>query len=425
MPRMDRPYISTAMARERTPRGRAFLPGEGTVRDALQRLGLAAASRHRKRLGGTQFIGVTGSGGKTTTKDLIAAVLGTELHGTKTPDSRNRLSLVGRTVLLTRSRHAFSVLEVPAWRPGSVAEFTAVVRPTIAVVTRIGRDHNKEFRTLDATAAEKRALVDAVPDDGTLVLNADDPYAIAMAEGFAGRVISFGESEQAALRAADVRSAWPESLSFTLHGEGRVLPVRTRLYGKHWTSAVLAAIGVGVAMGVSIERALEAVAPFEPLVGRMSIVREGGITFVRDDVKAPFWSIDTVLAFLADAQARRKILVFGTISDYSGDRSRTYTSAARRALEVADEVVFVGPNAPSAHRLATLDGSVRSFGTVREAADHFGRALQDGDLVLVKGSNRADHLVRIILARTTRVRCWRQSCGRISFCEDCWLLRVP
>jgi UDP-N-acetylmuramyl pentapeptide synthase len=135
--------------------------------------------------------------------------------------------------------------------------------------------------------------------------------------------------------------------------------------------------------------------------------------------------MDTVLGFLADADAPRKVLVLGTISDYAGERSRTYMKVARRALEVADEVVFVGPNAPSARKLATLDGSVRSFGTVREAADHFGRALQDGDLVLVKGSNRADHLVRIILARTTRVRCWRESCGRHSFCEDCWLLRVP
>ena len=425
IPHIDRAYISIRMTRGRTAKGRPFLPGEGAARDLLQRLGLAAARRHRRRLAGTAFVGVTGSGGKTTTKDLVAAVLETELRGTKTPESLNRLTIVGRTILMTRSRHDFSVHEIPAFRPGSVAEFSALVQPTIAVVTRIGGDHRATFRTLEATAAEKRALVDAVPPDGTLVVNADDPYAIAMADGFSGRVISFGSSEAATLRAADVLSAWPDSLSFTLFTQGHTLPVRTRLYGRHWTVAILAAISVGQALGVPLERALEAVASFEPVAGRMSVVREDGIAFVRDDLKAPLWSLDTVLEFLAEARAQRKILVLGTISDYPGDRSSTYVKFARRALEVADEVVFVGRSAPSARRLATIGGAVRAFETVREAADHFGTALRSGDLVVLKGSNRADHLVRIVLARTTRVRCWRQACGRVTFCEDCRLLRVP
>ena len=413
------------MTRGRTAKGRRFVPGEGAVRDLLQRLGLAAARRHRRRLAGTEFIGVTGSGGKTTTKDLVAAVLGSEFRGTKTPESLNRLTIVGRTILVTRRRHAFSVLEIPAFRRGSVAEFSALVQPTIAVVTRVGGDHRAEFRTLEVTAAEKRALVDALPAGGTLIVNADDPYTTAMADGFAGRVVSVGQSDAATLRAEDVRSAWPDSLSFALHVDGLVLPVTTRLYGRHWTVAVLAAIAVGLAMGVPLESALDAVASFEPVAGRMSVVRENGIAFVRDDLKAPLWSLDTVLEFLAEARARRKILVLGTISDYPGDRSRTYVKAARRALEVVDEVVFVGRSAPSARRLATIEGAVRAFETVREAADHFGSALRSGDLVLLKGSNRADHLVRIILARTTRVRCWREACGRITFCEDCRLLRVP
>ena len=125
------------MTRGRTAKGRRFLPGEGAARDLLQRLGLAAARRHRRRLAGTAFVGVTGSGGKTTTKDLVAAVLETELRGTKTPESLNRLTIVGRTILMTRSRHGFSVHEIPAFRPGSVAEFSALVQPTIAVVTRM------------------------------------------------------------------------------------------------------------------------------------------------------------------------------------------------------------------------------------------------------------------------------------------------
>jgi len=205
------------------------------------------------------LIGITGSAGKTTTKELIAAVLGTELRGTKTPSSENRLTVLGRTILRTRRGHAFSVAEIPAFRYGSVAEFSRLLRPSIAVVTSVGSDHLKLFRTLEVTAAEKAALVRALPDDGIAVLNADDPHVRAMADGFAGRVIWFGESPEATLRADDVRSAWPDPLTFTLHWDATSLPVQTRLYGRHWTPSVLAAVAVASAMGISVERALEAV----------------------------------------------------------------------------------------------------------------------------------------------------------------------
>src|SRR5206468_120307 len=108
-----------------------------------------------------------------------------------------------------------------------------------------------------------------------------------------------------------------------------------------------------------------AVADFDPVPARMSVARADGIVFVRDDVKAPLWSFDAVYEFLREARAGRKILVVGTISDYAGARSPKYVQVARRALEVADEVVFVGPAAPAAAR---LPGSARSFATVREAA---------------------------------------------------------
>jgi UDP-N-acetylmuramoyl-tripeptide--D-alanyl-D-alanine ligase len=406
--------------RSRTARGREFLPGEGSVRDALLALGLAAARRHRNRLSGPTFIGVTGSVGKTTTKELVAAVLGGEGAGTKTPGSRNQLNLVGRTILQTRQRHAFSVHEVPAWRPGSVREIAALIRPDIAAVTRIGSDHRRVFRTLEATAAEKRALVEALPPDGVAVLNADDPHVLAMANAFPGRVITFGAAADATLRADDVRSSWPDRLTFTLRAEGRAFPVRTQLNGRFWIASVLAAVGVGVALDVPLDRALAAVASVEPVTGRMSVVEQGGVTFVRDDTKAPRWSLDATFEFLAEARAARKVLVLGTISDYPGSMSATYSRTAARALEVADEVAFVGPN--SRHALKAGSDSLSAFATVREAAEHFRTTLRDGDLVLLKGSVRADHLSRIALNRVSEVRCWRTSCGRVSFCEDCRLL---
>lgn len=408
------------MQERRTAAGRAFVPGEGATRDALVAIGLAFARRRRQQLTRTTFIGVTGSGGKTTTKDLIAAILSTELRGTKSPANRNHPSALGKTILRTRRRDDFCVTEIATGLPGTVADLARLVRPSIAVVTAIGTDHFKVFRTLEETAAEKRALVDALPPNGILVTNVDDPHAAAMAQGFAGCVILVGTSAEATLRAEDVRSAWPDSLSFTLHHDGAVLPVRTRLNGRHWTAAVLAALGVAVAMGVSMERALEVVAAFEPVPGRMSRADVNGVGFVRDDAKAPLWSLDRVLEYLQEARAERKILILGTVSDYPGARSRMYARVTAKALEVADLVAVVGIGAHSTR----LPEPVVRFATVREAAEYFRDQLREGDLVLVKGSNRADHLLRIVLAQTTDVRCWRVSCGLRAYCDACRLLHV-
>jgi UDP-N-acetylmuramoyl-tripeptide--D-alanyl-D-alanine ligase len=409
------------MARPRTLQGRTFLPGEAVTRDALLAVGLAAARVHRRRLRETTFVGITGSAGKSTTEALATAILRTELEGTTTPGTSNRISVVGRTVLGTRSRHDFCVAEVAAWRPGSVAEIARVLRPRVGVVTAVRAEHRTVFRTLDAMAAEKAALVDALPPDGVAVLNADDPLVLAMAERFGGRTITFGAAAGATLRAEDVRSAWPEPLRFTLRLDGRALEVRTGLHGRHWTSCVLAALGVGLALGIPAERALEVVAAFEPLTGRMSPVEVDGIAFVRDDTKAAIWSFEAIYEFLAEARAARRLLVVGTISDSPGSMSRVYRRVAKRSLEVADQVVFVGAGARHVERLG---GVVRAFATLREAADHLDRELRHGDLVVLKGSRRADHLGRLVLARTAGSRCWREACGRSGECETCRLLHV-
>jgi UDP-N-acetylmuramoyl-tripeptide--D-alanyl-D-alanine ligase len=389
------------VARRHTIHGRRYLLGEALARDVLLFVGVEVARRHRRRLADTAFVGVTGSVGKTTTKELAAAILATQLSGTWNPGNRNGLGNLGRTILRTRKSHGYCVLEVAAWYPGSVARVARLVQPTIAVVTRIGLDHYKAFRSREAAALEKRALVDALPRKGCAVLNADDPYAIAMAGGFQGRVISFGESPSATLRAAEISSAWPDPLTFRLHHAGRDWPVRTRLHGKHVSTAVLAAVGVGVALGVPVERALEAVETFEPVPGRMSLVHHGGATFVRDDAKASLWSFPPVLEFLSDARAERKLLVVGTISDYSGPSTRRYRALAEEALAVVDKVVFVGPNSRHALRArGDVSGRVHAFETLAEAREYLDGELRPGDLILMKGSRRADGLARLIPGQT-------------------------
>ena len=373
---------------------------QALVRDVRLRAGLAAAALHRRRLRGVSFVGVTGSCGKTTTKELIAAALASELRGRKTPGEGNGLAVAAKTVLRTTNRDAFCVVEVAAGKPGQLARGARLVRPRIAVITHIGSDHRTLYRTLEATAAEKRALLEHAADGAIAVLNLDDPHVIAMAAGFGGRVLTFGRSPEAMLRAEDVRSPWPQRLSFTLRFEGRAFPVRTRLCGRHWIGSVLAALGVAVAMGVPLERSIAALAAVPPTPGRMSPVALGGVTFICDHIKAPLWTMASVFEFLAEAQAARKVAVIGTISDYPGSSSRAYRRVAEAALSVADEVLFVGPNAGKALK-AKRDGEgppLYAFAALPEAAEHLRSTLREGDLVVVKGSSRADELHRLVSA---------------------------
>jgi UDP-N-acetylmuramyl pentapeptide synthase len=390
----------------------------------LVRLG-GAWRRHGLRR--TLVVGVTGSCGKTTTKDLAAAVLGSRLHGTKSPDRGNTPTGAARTLLRTPPWSGYVVVELGAWGPGTLRRGVALLRPSVAVVTNVGPDHKSAFRSLDATAAEKALLVAAVPVGGVAVLNADDPRVLAMRDRAAGRVITFGLASAADVRASDVAGAWPERLSFTVHHGDHSVRAATRLCGPHWVSSALAAVAVGLGAGIRLAEAARALASVEPWAGRMSPHESpGGVTFVRDDWKAPLWSVGPALTFLREARARRKVAVLGTLSDFSGS-SEKYPRVGREALDVADHVVFVGENAHRAlpARSHPRGDRLRTFATLQAAHRYLTALLEPGDLVLLKGSVEADHLGRLALARSGGVACWRPRCGRRQLCETCALLHVP
>jgi UDP-N-acetylmuramyl pentapeptide synthase len=347
------------------------------------------------------FVGVTGSCGKTTTKDLIVAVLASRLPGTANIKSYNSLRWIILTLLATRPRHRFCVQEIGASGPNSIGKSVGLVRPEIAVVTNVGPDHHKAFRTLEATAAEKMRLVAALSPGGTALLNADDPYVLSMRERCAGRVLTYGTSETADLRALGVRSAWPGRLSFTAVHAGERVPLETRLCGEHWAPCVLAALGVGLAFGIPLTESARVLARVEPRPGRMSPLEAEGVTFVRDDWKAPLWSIPPALAFLRSAAATRKIAVIGTLSDYAGSNEKKYAAVAREALAAADHVVFAGRWSRGALRAGSGEsGTLHVFDEVEQAARWLRGFLQPGDLVLLKGSLTVDRLERVIRAWT-------------------------
>jgi aminoacyl-tRNA hydrolase len=202
--------------------------------------------------------------------------------------------------------------------------------------------------------------------------------------------------------------------------------IQTQLCGTHWASAVLAAVATGVALGAPLAVAAQALAEVAPFEGRMAPLMVRGIMFIRDDWKAPLSTITPAFEFMQAARARRKVIVMGTLSDYQGDASQRYVEIARQALAAADCVVFVGPRASAALRAKdAAQTPLQAFAHLQDAAAYLNAYLEPGDLVLLKGSHKADHLQRLILALTKSVQCWRMDCGLITPCHTCPQARVP
>ncbi|MGE0118000.1 MAG: aminoacyl-tRNA hydrolase [Dongiaceae bacterium] len=348
------------------------------------------------------FIGITGSCGKTTAKELAAAVLATRFKGRANPASYNAPPHLDRTILRVRPWDAFCLLELSPTKMGKLVfdHVLRMVRPQIGVMTVIGTDHIRTYRSIEAIAAEKSKLIAALPVHGTAILNFDDPHVRSMRSLCAGRVISYGQTPEAMLRAEDIRASWPDGLSFTIRYEEQSHLVRTQLYGSHLVPCVLAALAVGVAMGVPLHAAVDAVGTVPPFGRRMRPVdHPDGFTVIRDDYKAPLWSIPAALQFVKEARAQRKVVVIGTISDTTGTSEAAYVSTARQALQIADCVLFVGRNSSKCLKAKRnpRDEAVQAFYSVEAAARHLRGWLRRGDLVLLKGSE-VDNLDAIVAA---------------------------
>lgn len=393
----------------------------------VARFGGDVARLRRLTLRRLTVIGVTGSCGKTTTTELAGQILSAKSQCHVKSSGNTSLAAL-RSMLSIDPSARFCVHEVGAHAPGSIARAVGILRPQIGIVTAIGTDHYRKFRSLEAIAAEKAALVAALPRSGTAILNADDPHVLSMVSQTRARIVTFGTSPGADIRATDVSSVWPERLSLTATYDGQRQRIQSRLVGDHWVTSILAAMACGIVCGVNFEDCAEAVEKFEPMFARYSVhTRPGLPVYVLDTRKAPAWTLPYSLAFIGRARAPRKTIVFGTLSDRPGGwTSARYRKLAHEALQVADRVVFVGPNATYVDKIR--DGEIAdrlfSFLTPYQASELIARDARADELILVKGSI-SDHLERIMLSAIDHVVCWKQPCARQMDCLDCRLYRTP
>ncbi|MBZ9817752.1 Mur ligase family protein [Mesorhizobium sp. CA7] len=374
------------------------------------------------------FIGITGSSGKSTATSLLGHILAS--HGTvHTQVLANTLKALVRTLYKRMKRAGkvdYVVFEAGAFEPGSIRSMAEMLKPNVAIVTMVRLEHVTQFRTLDAVAQEKRALVEALSPGGLAILNADDPHVLDMASGARCRVATFGQSEAADYRVTNIHAAYPDLLRFSLRWRGGDIDMQTRFPGEHfWLPAAAAAV-TALELGVPPEKIAARTASFEPLANRCAVlVTDRGPQFIVDAAKAPWHSLNIAFEMMAKAKAVRKRIVVGQISDYTGS-SRKYGAAYGIARDLADEVIYTGDNAHRS-RASQADrdsGRLIELRTPKEVSDHIKQTAVPGELILLKSSGNL-HLERVALAWTHDVRCWIPACGKKEGCSTCGLYEVP
>jgi UDP-N-acetylmuramoyl-tripeptide--D-alanyl-D-alanine ligase len=374
------------------------------VADPVQALGRLAAAVHRRLVdGGLVTVGITGSSGKTSTKDLLGQVLATAGPTVSPRGSFNNDIGLPLTVLTADAGTRHLVLEMGARGPGHIARLCRVARPQIGVVLNVGSAHLGEFGSAEVIATSKGELVEALPADGTAVLNADDPRVIGMAPRTAARVVTTGLAADADVRATDVELDDAARARFTLVAGGEEHPVALQVVGVHQVANALSAAAAALAAGMTPGAVATALSAGQPRSRwRMEVRRRAdGVTVVNDAYNANPESMRAALAALVRLRGRRRIAVLGAMAELGPRGDAEHARLGRDVVRAGiDLLVSVGPDAVGVHTGALAersagngvgqeDGTLDSVQHVpdREAALALLSAeLGPGDVVLVKAS---------------------------------------
>ncbi|QWF77021.1 UDP-N-acetylmuramoyl-tripeptide--D-alanyl-D-alanine ligase [Amycolatopsis sp. CA-230715] len=363
---------------------------------------LARAVTDRLVAGGLLVVGVTGSAGKTSTKDLIAALLSGRGDTIAPPGSFNNEVGHPWTALRADERTSHLVLELSARGVGHVAALCEVAPPKIGVVLNVGTQHMSEFGSQDTIAKAKGELVEALPsaeDGGVAVLNADDHRVAAMAERTKARVLTFGTGAAADVRATDIVLDDQARPGFRLVTEAGEAPVRLGLHGAHQVSNALAAAAVALAAGATVEEAAAGLTRAKPVSGkRMAVTtRADGVTVIDDSYNASPEAVREALKSLmtisrsAGAQ-RRSWAVLGPMAELGENHTRVHDEIGRLAVRLdVNRLVVVGEAARPMHQGASMEGSWGEESVLVPDVDAAVALLRDelrgGDVVLVKAAN--------------------------------------
>ena len=336
-------------------------------------------------------IGITGSIGKSSTKELLSGILGIRRRVLKSPKSYNNEYGLPLSVLLIGTETDIAVLEMGTFGPGELASLAAIAHPSVAVVTNVGHTHLERMGSQDGIARAKGELVAALPPDGVAILNGDDPRVRAMAVLTAARAITYGYGDACALRASAVTDHGLAGLSFTLTWAGESVRLdHAPLLGVHSVYTALAAAGGALAVGLTLQEVAAGLRQAHAATRLLLTPAINGATIIDDSYNSAPASALAALGILAQTPAKRRLAVLGDMLELGSYETEGHRVVGREAAKVADELLTIGPRARLIAAEAAAHGlggdRVRQFARKDEITAALREELREGDAVLIKGS---------------------------------------
>ncbi len=391
------------------PADKAIVRVDDTTR-ALQKLASSIRERYDFLM-----IGITGSAGKTTTKEMIATLVATERRMWKSWGNFN--NQIGAPLCLDNMPDDAQVVvsEMGMNHAGEIAEIAGLMRPNVGVYTNIAPVHIEFFGTIEKIAAAKRELLENLAPNGTVVINNDNEHVVNISRDFQGRKITYGIENAADYRARDIRERGLLGTRFTLEAEGATREFELLLPGRHNLDNLLAAIATARAIGISWEGIERGVADVKPAYHRGVIVPlANGATIYDDTYNSNPYALARTLELMTQADVRgRRIAVIGDMLELGEQELQFHRDAGKGIPKSIDVVIAVAKPGNGARSRALLDGA-REAGFADDALHHFPNAeaageflktfLREGDLVLLKGSRGVglDKAVAILETNTDR-----------------------
>lgn len=382
-----------------------------------------AAWLWRKLLFRTRFIAITGSLGKTSTKELLRAALAGRYRVVATRHNQNDGFGVPRSVLRVRPWHEYAVIEIGVGEPGQMHRLARLVRPHLAVLLGVAITHSRSFSNLAQRADEKVSLLDSLRSGGIALVNTDDQLLWERARAKGCRLMGFGTGPGAHWRASQIQGRWPNPLTFRIDRDDLSVTLQSRLFGSHWVPAILAAVAAAQVCGVSPADSARVVADHPPFPGRLSTMSPApDIVILRDDYNASLTALKAGLEVLAGASAKRRVLALSDFSDSGLHRPKRLELLAGLIAGRVDVCMLIGQSADYGRRQLRehgfSDDCIWTAKDLAQAVELLRPRLQSGDLVLLKGRT-TDHVARIAFALAGTIGCWKSQCGRTVLCDFC------
>ena len=361
----------------------------GDTTTALQTLAHAV-----REAAATRVVAITGSAGKTTTKETIADFLSTSFRVVRNKGNLNNHIGLPLSLMQLRDKPDVAVMELGMNHAGEISTLVAIADPDVRVWTNVGDAHLGFFASPDAIADAKAEILERAEPHDVLVCNADDPRVMARATLFAGRTVTFGESEGATVRASDVEDRGIDGMRARVATPAGTRVIETPLLGRGNLANVLAAAAVALDFGISLDTIAARAAALRPADRRGAVHRlRGGITLVDDSYNSSPAALKLALDVIAkEGRAARKVAVLGEMLELGVHADALHEESGRLAASTGLRLLFAVGGAPAraladaAVAAGMSPASVSYFERSEQAAPAIAAAVRSGDLVLVKGS---------------------------------------